>query len=75
MIKIHPYTNFLKLSLLKYNDKFKVIEAQTNISNFCWSPQNLVINFNSLNIRSVFKITPFIHRKKEASDLCKCYKR
>jgi hypothetical protein len=31
--------------------------------------KKLVINFNSLNIHSVSKITPYIHTKKEAPDL------
>ncbi len=42
---------------------------KTNTSNLCWSTLKTGINFNSLKIHSVSKITPSIHKNKEAPDL------
>jgi hypothetical protein len=42
---------------------------ETNTSNLCWSTHKTGINFNSLKIQSVSKVTPSIHKNKEALDL------
>ncbi len=44
----------------------KRLRPKTNTSNPCWS--TLVINFNSLKVHPISKITLSIHKKKEAVD-------
>lgn len=44
--------------------------AKTNTCNLSVGPHlKLIINFNSLDIHSVSKITPYIHKMKEAPEL------
>jgi hypothetical protein len=67
------YEHHLKASLQLlsgYNDQIKEIWGPRLLSPTFVGPRfKFIINFNSLNIHSVYKITPYIHKKKEAPNL------